>query len=77
MLLSLIGCVVGIPIGIVEHRFIMSVINIEMIMYGDNINLISYIYSIAITIVFTIIVLMFMRKPLREVNMVESLKSIE
>ena len=77
MLLSLIGCVVGIPIGIIEHRFIMSVINIEMIMYGDHINLISYVYSILTTIVFTIIVLTFMRKPLREVNMVESLKSIE
>ena len=77
LLLSLIGCVVGIPIGIVEHKFIMSVINIEMIMYGNRIKPVSYLYSIIITIVFTVIVLMFMRKPLREVDMVESLKSVE
>ncbi len=77
ILLSLIGCVVGIPIGIVEHKFIMSVLNIEMIMYGNRIKFVSYIYAMIITIVFTIIVLMFMRKPLREVDMVESLKSVE
>ena len=77
ILLSLIGCVVGIPIGIIEHKFIMSVLNIEMIMYGNRIKFVSFIYSIIITIVFTIIVLMFMRKPLREVDMVESLKSVE
>ena len=77
MLLSLIGCIVGIPIGIIEHKFIMSVINIEMIMYGNRIKFISFVFSIIITIVFTIIVLTFMRKPLREVDMVESLKSVE
>ncbi|MBP5280246.1 MAG: FtsX-like permease family protein, partial [Erysipelotrichaceae bacterium] len=77
LLLSMIGCVVGIPIGIVEHKFIMSVLNIEMIMYGNRIKPVSYLYSVIITIVFTVIVLMFMRKPLREVDMVESLKSVE
>ena len=77
ILLSLIGCVVGIPIGIIEHKFIMSVLNIEMIMYGNQIKRISFVYSIIITIVFTVIVLMFMRKPLKEVDMVESLKSVE
>lgn len=77
ILLSLIGCVIGIPIGIVEHKFIMGVLNIEIILYGDRIALVSYIYSILITIVFTFIVLMFMRRHLRNVDMVESLKSVE
>ena len=77
ILLSLIGCVVGIPIGFIEHKFIMSVVSLEMIMYGNQIKPMSYIYSMLITVIFTVIVLLFMRKPLREVNMVESLKSVE
>ncbi len=76
-LLSLIGCVVGIPIGIIEHRFIINVIRMEMIMFGNIIYLPSYLYSVGITILFTLIVLTFMRKPLRDVDMVESLKSVE
>ena len=77
ILLSLIGCVVGIPIGIIEHRFIMKVIGMEMIMFGLKINTVSFIYAIAITMIFTFIVLLFMRRPLRRVDMVESLKSVE
>ncbi|MBO7677336.1 MAG: FtsX-like permease family protein, partial [Erysipelotrichaceae bacterium] len=77
LLLSVIGCFVGVPIGILEHRFIMNVISMEMIMFARTINFSSYLISFAITIVFTIIVLLFMRKPLRKVNMVESLKSVE
>ncbi|MBR5341727.1 MAG: FtsX-like permease family protein [Erysipelotrichaceae bacterium] len=77
LLLSLIGCVVGVPIGIIEHRFIMGSLNMEMIMFGNVIKLPSYLISFVITIVFTLIVLIFMRRPLRKVNMVESLKSVE
>ena len=77
LLLSVIGCFVGVPIGIIEHRFIMNVISMEMIMFARTISFGSYLISFAITIIFTIIVLLFMRKPLRKVNMVESLKSVE
>ncbi|MBQ6492450.1 MAG: FtsX-like permease family protein [Erysipelotrichaceae bacterium] len=77
LLLSLIGCVVGVPIGIIEHHFIMNSLNMEGFMFSKVINLPSYIISFIITILFTIIVLMFMRKPLQKVDMVESLKSVE
>ena len=77
LLLSIIGCFVGVPIGFIEHRFIMSVLNMEMIMFAKTITFISIVISFIITIVFTIIVLFFMRKPLREVNMIESLKSVD
>jgi putative ABC transport system permease protein len=77
ILLSFIGCLIGIPIGIFENRFIMSVISMEMIMFGKNIKTPSYFYAIGITMLFTVIVLLFMRKPLRKVDMVESLKSVE
>ncbi|MBR6956906.1 MAG: FtsX-like permease family protein, partial [Erysipelotrichaceae bacterium] len=77
MLLSVIGGVIGLPLGVLEHHFIMGVIDMEMIRFGTNIKLMSFLYAYVITIVFTLIVLMFTRKPLRKIEMIESLKSVE
>ena len=76
-LLSLIGGVLGLPLGVVEHHFIMNVINMEMIMFGNNVKPLSFALAFAVTIVFTVIVLFLTRKPLRKVQMIESLKSVE
>ena len=77
LLLSVIGCFAGVPVGFIEHHFIMTALNMEMIMFAMTIKFVSIILSFMITIIFTIIVLFFMRKPLREVNMIESLKSVD
>ncbi|MBO4235946.1 MAG: FtsX-like permease family protein, partial [Firmicutes bacterium] len=76
-LLSLIGGVMGIPLGILEHHFIMNVINMDMIMFSNKIKFPTFIYAFGITILFTIIVLIMTRRPLRKVEMIESLKSVE
>ena len=77
LLLTLIGGLLGLPLGVLEHHFIMNVINMEMVMFGMNIAVLSFVYAFLITFVFTGIVLFFMRKPLQSINMVESLKSVE
>ena len=77
LLLTLIGAVLGLPLGVIEHHFIMNVINMEMIMFGMNISLKSFAYAFSLTFLFTGIVLLYMRKPLKKINMVESLKSVE
>ena len=77
MLLSLLGGLVGLPIGVIEHHMIMKLIAMEMIMFGMEIHPISYVYAYMITVIFTVIVLFFMRKPLQDVDMIESLKSVE
>ena len=76
-LLSMIGVAIGLPLGVVEHRFIMTVINMDMIMFGSNIKVPSFLMAAGVTIVFTVIVLFLMRRPLRRVQMIESLKSVE
>ncbi|MBR0385400.1 MAG: ABC transporter permease, partial [Erysipelotrichaceae bacterium] len=77
MLLSVIGGFVGLPLGVLEHHFVMGIIDMEMIRFGTEIKLPSFIYAYVITIVFTVIVLLSTRKPLRKVEMIESLKSVE
>ena len=65
------------PLGVVEHHFIMNVINMDMMMFGMNISLFSFSVSLAITLVFTVLVMLVMKKHLRNIEMVESLKSVE
>ena len=72
-----IGAIVGMPLGKIEHTFVMQVINMDMVMFGDNIAIISYLYGFIITLAFTLIVLVLMSRSLKKVKMVESLKSVE
>lgn len=76
-LITLIGTIIGLPIGKFLLGFVMNIIDMEMMMFGNDIKLMSYVYGFMITIFFAIIVLLFMRKTLRKVEMVESLKSVE
>ena len=76
-LLSLAGALLGMPLGVVEHHFIMNVINMEMIMFGMQVKPLSFIWAFAVTVGFTVIVLLMMIRPLKRVQMVESLKSVE
>ncbi len=77
MILSIIGGIIGFPLGLIEHHFVMNVINMDMVMFGMNISLFSYSISFVITFIFTLIVLFKTKKPLRQIEMVESLKSVE
>ncbi len=77
MILSVIGGIIGFPLGLIEHHFVMNVINMDMIMFGMNISMFSYFISFVITFIFTLIVLFKTKKPLRQIEMVESLKSVE
>lgn len=76
-LLSIIGGIIGLPLGTAEHGFVMNVLNMEMIKFGHNVKPLSYAYAFGITILFTVIVLLLTRKTLRKIEMIESLKSVE
>lgn len=77
IVLSFIGSICGLGIGIFLHDMIMDLAELENVMFGRVIEPISFIYAIAITMIFTFIVNLVMYKKLQNVKMVESLKSIE
>ena len=77
LILSFIGSLIGMPLGILEHHFIMNVINMDMMMFGMNIKPLSFVYGVGITIVFTLIVLLMTKGSLKKIEMIESLKSVE
>ncbi len=76
-ILSLIGIVAGLPLGRLELIFVMSIIDMEMVLFPTLVKPFSYFASFCITLIFTILVTLLMRKTLRNVQMVESLKSVE
>jgi len=77
MALTLMGAIVGLPLGIALHRYVMSNIKIEMVTFDVHVNGISYVYAILYTIAFAIFVDLVMYFKLSKINMAESLKSVE
>ena len=76
-LLAGIGGIVGIPVGIALHRYIMRTVEMDYLMFGRNIEWISFFYALVLTILFSVIVNRMMTKRLNDIRMVESLKSVE
>ncbi len=77
ILLTCIGAGTGLLLGILLHRIIMSVAEMDTVMFGRNIEPLSFLYSVLITIGFALIVNIAMYPKLKKIPMVESLKSVE
>lgn len=77
IVLTMVGAAVGLFLGIWLHQFIMSMAELDTVMFGRSIDLLSYLFSFLLTMAFSLFVNMFMEPKLRRVPMVESLKSVE
>ncbi len=77
ILLTLIGAVVGVVLGRIMHLFIIQTVEVDSVMFGRVVFPISIVYSLLLTVVFSIIVNAVMYFKLRDIDMVESLKSPE
>ena len=77
ILLSIIGILVGAVFGIFLHRYVITTVEVDAVMFGRNIKAPSFIYSGIITFGFSMFVNMVMHFKLKKIDMVESLKSVE
>ena len=77
MLLTAIGCGLGLILGKWFHRFVMGEIQIDMVSFNVQINAVSYLFSVLLTMGFAWIVNCMMTGKLERINMAESLKSID
>lgn len=77
ILLSFIGAIAGLGLGTVLHRLIMSLAELDSVMFGRIIAVKSYLLGLVITMFFSWIVAKFMHYKLKKIPMVESLKSVE
>ena len=77
VLLSFIGILAGAVFGIFLHRYVITTVEVDAVMFGRNIKPISFVYSGLITFGFSMFVNMVMHFKLKKIDMVESLKSVE
>lgn len=77
IILTLIGIVVGVGLGTILHQYIIHTIRVDMVMFGQHVSLVSFLISAVLTAVFSAFVNFVMYFKLKEIDMVESLKSVE
>ena len=77
IVLTIIGSLVGLLLGVFLHGYIMDVIEMEDVIFPKRIFVSSYFISVAITIIFGVVVNLVMNRKLKKIPMVESLKSVE
>ena len=77
ILLTLIGAVLGIGLGMVLHQFVIRTVEVEECMFGRNVKMLSCVISVLITCAFSVFVNGIMHFKLKKIDMVESLKSVE
>ena len=77
IILTLIGGVFGLLLGVALHMYIMTTIELDGVMFGTKINISSFMISYGITILFSLLVNVIMYPSIKRIPMVESLKSVE
>lgn len=77
IILTILGIVIGLGLGYFLTKTVISTVEIEKARFIYNIKAISYIYTSALSILFTVIVNVITHFNLKKIDMIESLKSIE
>jgi len=75
--LSVIGALLGMPAGVLLHKFVMSKIVIDSIAFPVTIEWPSFLYAFALTVLFAFLVGLALRGRIDRIDMAESLKSVE
>lgn len=75
--LSLLGTIVGLLVGVWLHSFVIRTVEIDMVMFGRTVYPLSYLYAFAVSMVFTFLVNIIMKSKIKNIDMVEAMKANE
>ena len=75
--LALIGSSVGLVFGVVLHQYVIRTVEIDQTMFYRQLDTMSYVFAFILTMLFTMIINRIMRRNLDQIDMIESLKSVE
>lgn len=76
-ILSIIGTLVGLVLGIFLHAFVVKTAEVDMVMFGRSIGWLSFVLAAVLTLFFSLLVNLVMYRKLKNVDMVESMKAGE
>lgn len=77
LLLSFLGALCGLLLGKLLHLFIMNQVSVDYLNFDVRVAPLSFLAAFAVTLVFAALTNLLMRRKLEQVNMAESLKSVE
>lgn len=77
IILTVIGIIEGLLCGIVIHRIVIYIAEVDILMFGRTITPLSFLYATVLAFGFSMFVSLVLHNKLKKVDMVESLKSIE
>ena len=77
MVLSVIGSLAGLGLGKLLLDFVLSQVKVDALWFRSRVNLISLIFSVALTLLATLIVQFIFTFKIEKINMAEALKSVE
>jgi putative ABC transport system permease protein len=77
MILTVIGSITGIFMGKLINKFVLYAAETNVIKFLEKISPIYFVYSVLLTILFSVIVNLAMYKRFDKIDMIESLKSAE
>ena len=76
-ILTIIGILLGFGLGIFLHHFVVATAQTGSVQFLYNIFWYSYIFSAIITIIFSLLVQLLINRTIKNIDMIDSLKSVE
>jgi len=77
IILTIIGSLTGILVGVILNNFVIAAAETDIIMFLRKISPIYFVYSVLLTMLFSVIVNLAMYNRFDKIDMIESLKSAE
>ena len=77
VILTIFGVLMGLVMGKLLHQWVILTVEIDLLMFGRQLETASYIYSVILTVLFSLLVNLAAHKKLKKLDMVESLKTVE
>lgn len=77
LILTGLGALCGIPLGIALLHYVMAQIKISTIYFASEIAPLSFLFAILLTFVFTLVVDCALTAKIRKINMAEAMKAVE
>lgn len=77
VILTVFGVGMGMLMGKLLHQWLILTVEIDLLMFGRVLDLSSYLYSVVLTVLFSLLVNLSAHKKLKKLDMIESLKTVE
>lgn len=77
ILITIIGVALGVVAGFFLNRFVVTTVEVDVVMFGREIFPMSYLISVLIALGFTVIVNIIVHFKLKKIDMATSLKSVD